>query len=156
MASTRKRLAYGMLLLAQTAATSVLFLIVFPIFYELATHLGTRQDLAAEDQISIVICACVLHGCYWTRLLWVDVMVPFHNRFLAHLVLFASRVSFFFGGAFFSAVFFRHLPALEALPPLGQTAVKAVYLAAVLFGLFCYSLELERLGKAIDGPSPPA
>jgi MFS superfamily sulfate permease-like transporter len=69
------------------------------------------------------------------------------------ILLFASRVNFFFGGAFFSAVFFRHLPELEVFPSLGQTAIKALYLAAVLFGLFCYSLELERLGKAIDDPT---
>jgi hypothetical protein len=74
------------------------------------------------------------------------------EQLVVHLVLFASRVSFFFGGAFFSAVFFDHLPELEVLPPLGQIIIKALYLAVVLFGLFCYSLELKRLGNAITNP----
>ena len=75
---------------------------------------------------------------------------PFHSVFVAHLLFFASRVSFFFGGALFSAIFFRHLPELDVFPPLGQAVVKLLYVAGVLFGLFCYSLELDRLGKAIE------
>jgi hypothetical protein len=148
--SGRRALTYYALLLAQTVAACLLFVVVFPIFYELVNHLGVRQDISVQDQIVIVISASVLHGCYWTRLLWVEVTAPLRNRFVAHLIFFASRVSFFFGGAFFSAVFFRHLPELEVFPPFGPIAIKALYFVVVLFGLFCYSLELERLGKAID------
>jgi hypothetical protein len=146
-------IAYASLLFAQTATACALFWMAFPIFYHLVTHLGERQDLAISDQIVIIFNAAVLHGCYWTRLLWVQVTPPFQNRFVAHLLFFGSRVSFFFGGALFSAVFFRHLPELEFFPPFGQIAIKAIYLAAVLFGLFCYSLELERLGRAVDDPA---
>ncbi|WP_244479962.1 hypothetical protein [Methylobacterium sp. Leaf94] len=76
--------------------------------------------------------------------------VPFRNVLVGHLLLFSSRASFFFGGAFFSVVFFRHLPELEVLPPFGQAVTKGITIIAVLFALFCYSLELERLGKAIE------
>jgi hypothetical protein len=109
-----------------------------------------------QDQIVIVISASALHGCYWSRLLWVEVTAPLRNRFVAHLIFFASRVSFFFGGAFFSAVFLRHLPELEVFPPFGPTAIKALYLVVILFGLFCFSLELERdwrSGRVINGRS---
>ncbi|WP_246706617.1 hypothetical protein [Rhizobium leguminosarum] len=60
---------------------------------------------------------------------------PFHSVFAAHLLFFASRVSFFFGGALFSAIFFRHLPELDAFPPFAQAFVKSLYVAATLFGL---------------------
>jgi uncharacterized membrane protein YhhN len=64
--------------------------------------------------------------------------------------MFASRASFFFGGALFSAIFFRHIPQLDALPPLGQAIAKTLGVAALLFALFCYSLELERLGRSME------
>ncbi|RDL50612.1 hypothetical protein BLJAPNOD_01733 [Ensifer sp. M14] len=64
--------------------------------------------------------------------------------------MFASRASFVFGGALFSVIFFRHVPQLEVLPPLGQGIAKTLGVMAVLFALFCYSLELERLGKVIE------
>lgn len=49
--------AYGILLFAQTAAACMLFWMAFPIFYQLVTHLGERQDLAVSDQIVIVFSA---------------------------------------------------------------------------------------------------
>jgi hypothetical protein len=70
--------------------------------------------------------------------------------FLAHLVRFGSRVSFFLGGALFTAVFFRHIPEMEMLPPIGRGLARVTLLLAVLFSLFCYSLELDRLGDEID------
>ena len=97
------------------------------------------------------MCSSVLLHCfYWFRLNFVAIVPPCDNVFLAHLVAFSSRISFFFGGALFSAVFFHHLPELEVLPPLGQTVVKAIYVAAVLFGLFSYSMELDRLARSIE------
>ncbi|WP_261322838.1 hypothetical protein [Rhizobium leguminosarum] len=125
-----------------------------PIFHGLVTNLGERQTLDLSDQVGIVVSAALLHCCYWTRLKWVPVTRPFHSVFVAHLLFFASRVSFFFGGALFSAIFFRHLPELDAFPPFAQAFVKSVYVAATLFGLFCYSLELDRFGKAIEGWPP--
>lgn len=141
---------YASLLAAQTAAAFILFWMAFPIFYNLVTHLGERQVLDFSRQVAIVASAALLHCFYWTRLKWVPVTRPFHSVFVAHLLFFASRVSFFFGGAFFSAIFFRHLPELDIFPPLGQAVVKLLHVAGVLFGLFCYSLELDRLGKAIE------
>ncbi len=141
---------YAGLLLGQSVCAFLLFWLVFPIFYHLLTHLGERQDLRILDQVLIVCSSVLLHCFYWFRLNFVAIVPPGHNVFLAHLVAFSSRISFFFGGALFSAVFFRHLPELEVLPPLGQTVVKAIYVAAVLFGLFCYSMELDRLARSIE------
>jgi hypothetical protein len=70
-----------------------------------------------------------------------------------HLFLFASRVSFFFGGALFSVFFFRHVPELDQFPSFIQGAVKLLEVLLVLFSLFCYSLEIERLGRAREDHS---
>jgi hypothetical protein len=146
-------LLYSALLLGQTVAALSLFWLAFPIFSWLVTHLGERQNLRLSDQIAIALSALLLHCLYWARLRWVSVVAPCHNIVVSHLCAFASRISFFFGGALFSAVFFRHLPELEILPPLGQTIAQSLYIAAILFGLFCYSLELDRLAKAIEEPA---
>ena len=98
-------------------------------------------------------CVAILQCCYWTRLRHVAIHAPIRNVPIGHLLAFASRVSFFFGGASFSVVFFRRLPELDVLPSIGQGSAKALAILAILFSLFCYALELERLGKAIEGSS---
>ncbi|MDK1373561.1 MULTISPECIES: hypothetical protein [unclassified Sinorhizobium] len=158
MSRSQNAFVYLFLLIAQSVAAFLLLWLVFPIFYNLVTNLGQEQDIAPSTQISVIAGAIVLQACYWARLHWVDVKAPFHNIFVAHLLFFVGRLSFLFGGAFFSAIFFRHLPELAVFPPFGQALIKALGVGAVLFGLFCYSLELDRLGKAIEGPprgSPP-
>jgi hypothetical protein len=143
---------YGLLLAAQTAAASALFWIVFPWFRQVITHIGEQHQLKLSQHIAIMTFAALLHGFYWTRLRWVSVIVPFQNVFLAHLCAFWSRVSFFFGGALFSTLFFRHLPELEALPSLGRSALGVLEITTVLFALFCYSQELDRLARALEKP----
>ncbi len=143
---------YALLLAAQTAAASALFWIVFPWFRRMITHIGEQQQMKLSQHITIMALAVLLHGFYWTRLKWVRVVVPFQNVLLAHLCSFWSRVSFFFGGALFSTLFFRHLPELDALPSFGLSAVGVLEIVVVLFALFCYSQELDRLAKALEKP----
>jgi hypothetical protein len=148
-------LTYAALLIAQTVAATYLFLTIFPLFQEMVWHLGEAQDIPIWKQAGVVAGAVFLQGCYWTRYCRVTVRAPFHSVFLAHLLLFASRASFFFSGALFTTIFVRHVPELDALPPVEQAGVKIICLMTILFALFCYSLELERLGKAFEEPAPP-
>ncbi len=121
--------AYATLLAGQTAAAAALFVIVFPLFRQIVTHLGERQELSLSQQALIMTIAAVLHVLYWARLKWVAVVAPFHNVFAAHLCSFASRVSFFFGGALFSALFFQAPSGdrrpIARWPDLDQNGVRA-------------------------------
>ena len=158
VSKSQNAFVYLMFLIAQSAAAFFLLSTVFPIFYNLVTNLGKQQDIGLSTEIASIGAALVLQCCYWMRLRWVDVKAPFHNILVAHFLLFAGRLSFLFGGAFFSAIFFRHLPELASFPPFQQALIKVLGVGAILFGLFCYSLELERLGRAMEGPprgSPP-
>lgn len=141
---------YAMLLAGQTAAASALFWIVFPWFRKVITHIGEKHELQVSQHIAIMACAALLHGFYWSRLRWVPIVAPFQNVVFAHLCSFWSRVSFFFGGALFSTLFFRHLPELDALPSFGRFALGLFEIVTVLFALFCYSQDLERLAKALE------
>jgi hypothetical protein len=67
---------------------------------------------------------------------------------LSHLFLFSGRLSFIFGGALFSVVFFRHLPELAGSVHVLALSIRGLLLGGALFALFCLSLELERLGHA--------
>lgn len=143
--------AYGILLVLQTAAASCLLWIMLPIFRRMISRIGEPLDVELWRLATVIGCVTIMQSCYWIRFHRVPVYIPFRNVVVGHLLLFASRASFFFGGAFFSVIFFRHVPELSALPPLGQGFAKALAVLAILFSLFCYSLELERLGKAMEG-----
>lgn len=148
--ASRGAAAYFGLLAFQTAAAFCLLWVSLPIFHRLISRLGQAQELEPW-RLAIIACSVVvLQSCYWVRLQCVPIHVPFHNILVGHLLLFSSRASFFFGGAFFSVVFFRHVPELSALPPFGQGGTRVLAIITILFSLFCYSLELERLGKAVE------
>ena len=63
--------------------------------------------------------------------------------FAGHAVLFLARLNFVFVSGLFAAVVFVRGAEIEFVP------WRAAMLAAVLFSMFCFSLELERLGKAL-------
>lgn len=143
--------AYAILLVLQSAAASSLFWADLPIFLQMVSRLGQPLELETWRLAVVAGGVAILQCCYWIRLRHVAVHVPFENIVVGHLIVFASRVSFFFGGVLFSMTFFRHLPELDVLPPVGQGLAKGLAILAILFSLFCYALELERLGKAIEG-----
>lgn len=140
---------YLLLLAIHTAAAVMLLLTMFPLFQQIVTRVGKPQQLHASTVIAAAAAALVMQACYWIRYRHVPVAAPIRGAFAAHLVLFASRVSFFFAGAVFSAIFFRHVPQLDILPPVGQGLAKAFGVMALLFASFCYAMELERLGRAM-------
>ncbi|ACS43990.1 hypothetical protein [Methylorubrum extorquens] len=139
--------AYLGLLVLQTAAASSLFWMILPILRRMISRLGEPLDLEAWRLATVTGSVIVLQSCYWIRHQRAPVYAAFRNVVIGHLLMFASRASFFFGGAFFSLIYFRHVPELSVLPPLGQGFAKALAIFVILFSLFCYSLELERLGK---------
>jgi len=57
-----------------------------------------------------------------------------------------GRLSFVFIEGLFSLVFFTRFEELEF------SIWKALLLIAVLFSLFCYTLDLDRLGNALSEP----
>jgi hypothetical protein len=147
---TTSAIAYAVLLAAQTVLASLVFMIVIPIFREMISHLGETLDIDAHTFVLIIGAAVVLQCFYWIRFCWVPIVAPFQSVIAEHVLLFVSRASFFFGGALFSMVFFRHVPSLTSFPPFAELCVKLVCLFGSLFALFCYSLELERLARAMS------
>ena len=151
---TSNNIRYVFLMVVETAAAMFLFLTVFPIFRQVVTQLGQPQDVSPYQQVAVACGALVVQACYWIRFRWVAIPAPFRNALVRHLFLFASRVSFLFGGALFSILFFRHVPELDQSPSFIRGAVRLLEVLLALFSLFCYSLEIERLGRARESHSP--
>lgn len=150
MSRRRNPILYFCLLALQTAAASFLFWVVFPLFRQMILRLGEPQEISRVVDAEILLGALLLNCAYFARYRWIDVHAPFRSVLVGHLVQFASRISFFFGGALFSALFFRHLPELERFPSLEEALPRGALILCVLFALFCYSLEIDRLGRAIE------
>ena len=107
------------------------------------------QRIAPSASALALLAIVVMQATYWYRLRRVPVCVPVTSSVLSHLALFAGRLSFIFGGAMFSIVFFRHLPSLETTPDASLLMWHGLLLVGGLFALFCFALELERLGSAL-------
>jgi hypothetical protein len=134
----------------QTAAVCALVYLALPAFVAIADSLGHAVELLPHRIIGMVAALTVFHAAYWSRLRWAPMPTMPKNILLTHAFLFLSRLSFVFAAAFFSLVSFRHLPALTSSPEVFEMAARGALLLATLFSLFCYSLEFDRIGKAMD------
>ncbi|HEY5795723.1 MAG TPA: hypothetical protein VIU82_11970 [Bosea sp. (in: a-proteobacteria)] len=146
----RKLLRYALLLCAQTACAAVMLANIHAGFRILIENIGTPNAPAPAGVLVLLIAAALGQACYWYRLRNVPVPTSYRNIALGHLMAFASRLGFIFGGSLFSVYFLRHAPEM-ALGPL-DIAWRGALLIAILFSLYCYTLELERLGGALQLP----
>jgi hypothetical protein len=120
-----------------------------PAFQQLVLNPGQQVVSTRYDGLSIIAVMCAMQFAYWYR--YLRVVIPFWgpNRFLSHVFLFIGRLSFIFGSALFSTVLFRHLPELGSDVDIILFGRRAIVFIVSLFALFCFSLELERLGAAL-------
>jgi hypothetical protein len=81
---------------------------------------------------------------YWISTLKVFRWLSVPRHIVAsHVVTFLARLNFVFVSGLFAAVVFARGADLAFVP------WRAAILAAVLFSMFCFSLELERLAKRL-------
>jgi hypothetical protein len=66
------------------------------------------------------------------------------------LVSISGAPHLYFGGSLFAVVFFRHLPEIDSGADSALMLHRGLQLVASLFALFCATLELERLGRALE------
>jgi hypothetical protein len=146
--------AYLFLLAVQIAGALIFVWKALPAFNQLLRNPGQQLPFLPYDDLTTAGILLVMQIAYWVRLRRVPIPFQRSNLILSHLFLFLGRLSFIFGGALFAVVFFRHLPALDDDADVMLMAVRAVLLAAALFALFCLTLEVERLGHALEDKSP--
>lgn len=147
--SRSKVRTYALLLLMQTLAIVIILLSMIPIYDALIAAVGSQLRKLPQSPLLLMSSLLLFHCAYWFRLLRVPIVVTRHSLLLSHIVLFAGRLSFIFGTSFFALVVFRHLPALMEMPNPTLFAMRLLATLVILFSLYCYSSELERLGLAL-------
>jgi hypothetical protein len=145
---------YLSLLVVQIIGALVFIWKELPAFNQLRRNPGEQLPYIPYDDLTTIGILLVMQIAYWYRLRRVPIPFQGSNLILSHVFLFLGRLSFIFGGALFSAVFFRHLPALADDADVLLMAGQGLMLGGALFALFCLTLELERLGHALEANDP--
>ncbi|MFC5423871.1 hypothetical protein ACFPOB_30580 [Bosea eneae] len=144
----RPVLVYTLLLIVQTVCALVILFHIHTAFRILIERIGQQQTLPTE--VLAQVCGAALLGqlCYWTRLYRLPVPHGFHSPVLGHLLAFAARLGAIVGGALASIYFLRHLPELTRLADSFTLTWRSSLLLAIVFAIYCYTVELERLAAA--------
>ncbi len=102
----------------------------------------TAQQADPRVFVLGAVAVILIQSAYWIRLRCFPPPRFKRQLVLGHAIQFLGRLSFVFIGGMFSVVFFTRFEELEF------SIWKALFLLAVLFSLFCYTLDLDRLAKA--------
>ena len=140
---------YFLLLTLQVSGALFIVLTGLPEFKQLAAHPGEQLPYTPYHNPATIFMVLAMQAAYWYRLQCVPIPSQGSNTILSHLFLFLGRLTFIFGGSLFAVVFFRHLPEIDQRADIWLMIRRGLQLAASLFALFCATLELERLGRAL-------
>ena len=140
----RRQGLYLFLVAAQTAGAAIVLVNGVPIYRQLVRDFSKHEP---EPGILwwAVAAVALIQFAYWLRV-WLQPSLPQSRHVvIGHLAYFVARLSFVFTSSTFAVVFLARYDQLN--PSLPRTLV----VLAMLFSLFCYTLELERLAKALHG-----
>ncbi|MFC5504912.1 hypothetical protein ACFPN9_06530 [Bosea massiliensis] len=141
---------YAILLAVQTLCAAVVLFNIHASFRLLIENIGTPHLSTRLSIVQLLLAAALGQACYWYRLHRVALPPIRRNLPIGHLLAFASRIGFIFGSALFSVYFLRHAPVVDL--STADLVWRGTLLLAILFALYCYTLELERLGAALQAP----
>ena len=133
---------YWILFLGQTIGDTTILSHLIPLFRQLVTS-GLHEKTPPKILVFASLGVITIQVCYWLDQNWFTTLRLGHNSLLGHVILFLSRLNFIFAAAVFSAVYLVRFNELEI------SLWGFVLLSGVLFSIFCYTLELERLGRAL-------
>jgi hypothetical protein len=137
-----KSARYWILFLGQTVGDGTILSHLIPLFRRLVTS-GIVEKAPPRLLVLAVVGIAAIQICYWLDQYWFPMLRLNYNPVLGHLILFLSRLNFIFAAGVFSAVY------LVRFNDLDISLLGSVLLFAILFSIFCYTLELERLGRAL-------
>ena len=133
---------YWILFLGQTIGDATILSHIIPLSRRLVTS-GLYEKAPQKILVFGALGVTIIQVCYWLDQYWFATLRLRYNALLGHITLFLSRLNFIFASAVFSAVYIVRFKELEI------SIWRFVLLSTVLFSIFCYTLELERLGRAL-------
>ncbi len=141
-----KRPPYWLLFLVQTLGAIVILSIGVPYYRQALLRTEARQPIGIFLLVST--CVVVIQASYWLGFRGFPASRLGGQPVFGHILIFVSRLCFVFVSSLFCVVYFVRFGEIDARPG------GFVLLTFVLFSLFCYARELERLGTALLGPPP--
>ena len=135
---------YPFLLALQTAVAAMVLVNGAPIYRQITTDFAPHQPRPVILWWAAAAVVLIQVG-YWLRV-WLQPPMPGSTHVLiAHLAAFVARLSFILASSTFTVVFFVRFEQLS-LPPR-----RILMMLALLFSMFCWTSELDRLAKALQG-----
>lgn len=141
---------YAVLLALQTAGVVLVLVNIVPLYRLMALDFANyKPNVWPWGEITGTL---VIHAAYWSRV-WLQPPLPrSRNVVLGHLVQFSARLLFVSVTAAFTVMFMNRLPQLRALD---YSPLRALLVLVMFFGVFCWTLELERLAAVLQKPGSP-
>jgi hypothetical protein len=97
----------------------------------------------AEDRSIMAIAVIAIQVSYWHTLRHRPPFQFSRRPFVAHVLLFVSRLSFVFASSLFALVAYRYSSMLSFNP------LNVSLFVAILFSVFCFSRHLEAVGNLL-------
>lgn len=146
--SAADRRRYATLFAVQTIATAMLLWNAVPLYRQIVADPASYL-LRKENLIWSLSSIALMQLGYWISYRVRPKPPRFVNALIGHIMLFVARMTFVFATSVFGFLFLVekpgfHIPASLYIP-----------LLLGLFSLYCYMLELERLGRAFLGEKNP-
>ena len=138
---------YFLLFAVQTIGAAILFWLVVPRFRQVLLDPGGHVA-RWENLVWLLSAITLMQAGYWLRhrLRLQLPQLPL-NSLVGYIVLFVARMSFVLATSVFGFVFIVRRPEFQ----IPTSRYFAVIIA--LFALFCYTQELEQLGRALISPN---
>jgi hypothetical protein len=138
---------YLFLFAMQTIGAAILFCYAVPLFRQVLLEPGSHEP-RTENLVWSLSAITLMQAAYWIRYRLRPPLPQLRNALFGYIVLFLARMSFVLATSVFGFVFIVRRPEFQI--PTSR------YFAVIigLFALFCYTQELEQLGRALIGPSP--
>lgn len=130
-------LSYAFYFLIEIAGIILIFWDGIPIFQKLVQF---QRVSTVNDEIIWLIAIAFIQVSYWKCLRYDPPFDVTRRPFLAHIILFVSRLSFIFVSGVFSFVVYRYPDRFDL------AFVRSSLVIAVMFSVFCFSRYLEKLG----------
>lgn len=137
---------YFSLLSIQTTGVAILLANIVPLYRLMALDFAHYKPDAKPWWAMGILLA---QAAYWSR---VRLQLPLPragHMVLGHMIHFVARISFVSVTASFTVMFLTRFPDLRNL---NYSPLRAAIILTMFFAMFCWTLELERLAKALHGP----
>jgi hypothetical protein len=137
---------YFFLFAMQTIGAVILFWYAVPLFRQVLLDPGGHVA-QPENLVWSLSAIALMQVGYWIRHRFRMPLPQLpRNALVGYIVLFVARMSFVLATSVFGFVFIVRRPEFQ-IP-----ASRYFIVIIALFALFCYTQELERLGRALIGP----